>query len=386
MALNRNPPALQTPGLRPISFLLDDSASGIAAPDALTLYVRPEDLTRQDASRVTMVQTLGGAWADSFGAGVPMITIAGNTGWRRDQGGEDGEDRFRALRDQVFDQWHKRRASAVKLGKDPSGVKLVYADALDNIAAVVAPMNFTLRRSKSRPLLLQYQIQMAVLSDNLGVGIGSLALGGVSSGVTQSLGLDSLMASIDKITGYVNQAKTYIDKNLVAPVQSFMNKTAAIYTKVHSAIQSIDGVASSLISVARLSAQAGANLFRTFAAVANLPAHVRGLLIDISAAYTNIFCVLRNALKTPKVYEDYSNLYGASNCSSTSGGDPISPLAGVNAFTVTNPAPVAPIVAVTPAAQAGMQTLAASDVVLAPLPTSVAAAQASAIATGVTLA
>lgn len=385
MAINRNPPALQTPGLRPISFLLDDAASGTGAPEALTLYVRPEDLTRSDPSRVNVVQTLGGAWADSFGAGVPMITIAGNTGWRRDQGGEDGEDRFRVLRDQVFDQWHKRRAQAVSKGADPSGVKLVFADALDNFAVTVAPLNFTLRRSRSRPLLLQYQIQMAVLSDGVSAFNELSIFGGASAGVIQSLGLDSLLSSIDKITSYINRAKDFVDRNFVAPVRAFMAKTQQIYNKVYSAIKSVDGVASSVISVARMSAAAGANLFRTFAAVAGIPAHVKGLLMDISAAYTNIFCVLRNALRSRAVYEDYSNLYGASNCSSTSGGEALSPLAGVNAFTVTNPSPKPPIVAVSGDAQAGLATLAGSDVVLAPLPVATAVSQARAIADGVVL-
>ncbi len=385
MATNRAAPSSQAPGIRPISFLLDDAVSGAGSAEAVSLYVRPEDLTRQDPSRVTVNQTLGGAWADGFGPGVPMITIAGHTGWRRDQAGEDGEGRFRALRDQVFDQWHKRRAAAIKAGRDPSGVKLVYSDALDSMACVVAPMNFVLRRSRQRPLLLQYQIQMAVLGE---VGdFQELNLPGVSSAsIEQSLGLDSLFSSIDKITSYINSAKDFVDRTFVAPVQSFMRVTTAIYRRVYDGIKSVDGLASSVISVAKLSAQAGANIFRTFAAVAGIPSHVRGLLVDVGAAYANIFCVLGKSLRQRVVYEDYSNLYGASNCSSTSGGEPISPLAGINPFTVTTPAPVPPLVSVSPAAQAALTTMARSDVVLAPMPVSQAAGFAAAIGSGVVLA
>lgn len=386
MAQNRAAPSLQTPGVRPISFLLDDSVSGLGSTEALTLYVRPEDLTRSDPSRVSITQTLGGAWGDSFGPGVPTISISGHTGWRRSQDGQDGEHRFLDLRDRVFDQWHQRRAAAIKAGRDPSSVQLIYSDALDNMAVVVAPMNFVLRRSRSRPLLFQYQIQMAVLADGVGdLSATLLKPGSIAASIAQSLGLDSLFASIDKITGYINQAKSFIDNNFVGPIQAFMNVTATLYNKVYSAIKSVDGVASSLISAARLSAQAGANIFHTFAAVANLPAHVRGLLMDIATAYTNIFCVLSNALRSRVVYEDYSDLYGASNCSSTSGGRPLSPLAGVNAFTVTNPIPTAPLVSVSPQAQSSMNTLASSDVALAPLPLNVVATNAGAIASGMVL-
>lgn len=385
MAVNRAPPSSQAAGVRPISFLLDDGVSGAGSAEAVSLYVRPEDLTRQDPSRVNVNQTLGGAWVDSFGAGVPIITISGHTGWRRDQSGEDGEGRFLILRDQVFDQWHERRAAAVRAGRDPTEVQLIYSDALDDMAVVVAPMAFQLRRSKSRPLLLQYQIQMAVLGE-----VGAFSefdlFSGLSAGVTQSLGLESLLSAIDKIEGYINQATNFVDREFVAPMQSFMRTTTAVYQRVYGGIKSIDGLASSVIDVARLSARAGANIFRTFAAVAGIPAHVRGLLVDIGAAYTNIFCVLSRSLKQRVLYEDYSNLYGASNCSSTSGGRPISPLAGVNAFTVTNPAPVLPLVSVSPAAQASMTTMERSDVVFAPLPTSEAARNAGVIGAGVVLA
>ncbi len=388
MATNRAAPSLQTADLRPISFLLDDSVSGIGAADPMTFYIRPEELARQEQSRVNVVQTLGGAWGDSFGKGVPSITLSGHTGWRRDQDGEDGEGRFRILRDQFFDQWHERRAAAVKNGRDPAGVKLVFADSLNSSADVVAPISFTLRRSRSRPLLLQYQIQMAVLGRvgafaefNLGGGLSALG-----AAAAEASGLDSLMAAISKIQSFAGNVKSFVDRSLVAPVQAFMNKTTQVYQKVVDGIRSIDGVASSLKSAAGMMAQAGANIFRTLSAVVGLPAHIKGQLIDVAASYTNIFCVLKNSLKGRAYYEDYSSLYGASNCSSTSGGRPLSPLAGVNAFAVTNPAPVAPLVAVTPDAQAAMVAMAKSDVALAPLPVSVVGSYAGAIASGVVLA
>src|SRR3546814_1488395 len=81
-----------------------------------------------------------------------------------------------------------------------------------------------------------------------------------------------------------------------------------------------------------MTAQAGVNLFRTVAAVANLPSQIRSRLMQVAGAYSNIYCVLRNALRQQLFYEDYNPLFGASNCSSTSGGRPISSLAGKNPF------------------------------------------------------
>lgn len=381
-----SPPTSQRPGERPIAFLLDDQVSGLGPVPAHTLYVRPEDLTRDDPSRVNIVQTMnGGAWADDFGPGVAMITIAGHTGWRRGEGSnDDGEARFKALRAQVFEEWHKRRAQAVANSKDPAGVGLIFSDSLDSIVATVAPMRFVLRRSRSRPLLLQYQIQMAVLADGVATGL-ILPAGQVSKSVLTSLGLDSLEASLKKIEAFAASAKSVIDRELLAPVQSFLGVTQAVYGRVTQTINSITSVPASLISVAQTSAAAGANLFRTFALVANLPTLVRGQLMEVSAAYNNIACVLRNALATPDQFLDYSSIYGASGCSSTAGGRAISAFGSSNTFAVVAPAPTADIVSVSTAAQASMTTLARSDVVLQPMDTDLAAFHAGAVGAGVVL-
>lgn len=374
---------------RPITFLLDDSVSGVGPSQAVTLYVRPEDLTHQQPSRVNVVQTLGsGAWADSFGPGVSTITISGHTGWRRGAGQDrDGEGRFQQLRATVFDEWHLRRERAVAASADPAQVKLIFSDALDSIVATVAPMQFVLRRSRSRPLLFQYQIQMAVLQ----LGTGGLMGPGLpgSLGATQSalaaLGLESLGASLAKIRAFANSARSFIDQNLLAPVRSFLATTQAIYGEVSSTIDAVTGVPASLLAVARTSALAGANLFRTFAAVAGLPYLVRGELMQVASAYTNIVCLLRNALAAPDTYLDYSSIYGSSNCSSTAGGRPLSTYAGSNTMEAIVPAPKPPIVAVSADAQAALRELSASDVVLSPMSTTQAALSAGRISAGVVL-
>src|SRR6266403_1669765 len=118
-------PSSQKSGVRPISFVLVDSGNpsgSILASNALTLYIRPEDLTRTATSRISAQQTLGGiAWADNFGRGIPTINISGHTGWRRPDdpalGTDDGVDRFKKLKNQVFNNWHARRQVAIENGK-----------------------------------------------------------------------------------------------------------------------------------------------------------------------------------------------------------------------------------------------------------------------------
>lgn len=381
------PPTSQKADVRPISFILDDQATG-TPPVSLNLSLRPEDLTRTDPSRLNVQQTLGGAWGDNFGPGVPTIHISGHTGWRPDQGsGADGMARFHALKTQVYDQWHARRANAVQAGQNPDLVQLIFADALDEITVVVAPGQFVLRRSRSRPLLFQYQINMFVLDQNVNqiANVSPLGLG-LDASILQKTGLQSLTASINEITGQINSVNGWINSTLVAPVKSFMNQTAQLYGAVRGAIASVNGVAGSLISVAQMSAQAGINLFRTFAAVESIPQQVKADLMAVAGAYSNIYCVLHNALQQQIYYEDYDPLFGASNCSSTSGGRPISSLAGTNPFYSTVPTLQPLPVSLTNSAQAGLSTLASNDPVISPLSTSALRAAVNDVASGMAVA
>lgn len=384
------PPTSQLPSARPIAFLLDDPVSGIGPAAAVTLYIRPEDLTRQDPSRLNVVQSLnGGAWADSFGAGVPTITISGTTGWRRAGGADDdGEARFKKLRSQVWDEWHTRRRQAVNASKDPSEVQLIFSDGLDGFVATVAPGSFVLRRSKSRPLLLQYQIQMFVLADGVGNLTGPQQPGAATprDDVLKSLGLESLGASLDRIDEFAKSAQSNIDRTILGPVKGFLSTSQAVYARVQQTVNSVTGVSSSLIAVAQTSAQAGANLFRSLAVVGGIPQLVQGQLMQVAAAYSNVFCVLRNALDTPDQFLDYSALYGASNCSSTAGGSPISQFLGQNTFKAVAAAPVAASsVAVSTAAAVSLAAAAQADVVRAPMSTAAVGTHAATIAAGVTL-
>lgn len=367
------PPSSQAAGDRPIIFMLDDQANPGRPIEAVTLSVRPEALTRQDSSRAAVQQTLGGAWVDSFGIGVPTITINGHTGWRRDvgtsqsTGGEDGIDRFLRLRDTVFAQWHARRETATRSGQDPNLVQLVFVDGLDNFVADVIPQSFVLQRSRSRPLLMQYQIAMTVIGENVGGFSQAQRTKPVNADVLRALGADSLADSIASLEAKARDVTAYIGSEIGTPMKQFMVLTTAVFKRVQSAVATAEGPASALIAVAGDASRAGANVARTISLVSGLPGRAIARMSQVAAAYTNVLCLLRNAIRSPLQFDDYDSLYGSSNCSSTAGGRALSTYADVNTFAAILPPPRVSDFSMTTTAQSSMRTLARSDVVLAPM-------------------
>lgn len=185
-----------------------DLAGGGAA-GAFDLTIRPEELSRTEPSRLTVQQTLGGAWADAFGRGLITIRIAGTTGWhggRPDAALLSGEDAFRALRDGAFIAWHDARDALLRAGQDPAGVELTFVDELDGFVDVVAPKTFSLRRSKSSPLLIRYSVEMVVLRD------AALPAGGrLADPVMAALaGPQAFVAAAQTIQGTVSQIQTLL--------------------------------------------------------------------------------------------------------------------------------------------------------------------------------
>lgn len=350
----------------PISFILDDQSGG-GGLDSVTLYIRPEDMTRVHPSRLSVNQTLDGAWIDSFGEGLEKTTISGILGWRTGADGKDGATRLQEMREKVYHAWHTRRKAAIERGNDPNKVKLFFVDALNDYIRIVAPEVFEIKRNKSRPLLGSYRIAFTAVGGGTIAGVkltsSSLGLPGVDP---SGFGLDSLMGSINSITTSINGMTAWVNKTVLAPVQAFMRLTSRVLTTVHTLINSGQALAGSLMNVARAITQAGVNVFRTFAAIIGIPAAAKAALMGVASAYSNSFCVLRNALRSLATYEDYNNLYGSSNCSSTAGGSPPSPYLGTNAFFAVAPS-VKQTVGVSVPASTNLSALSKSDTVLAPM-------------------
>lgn len=369
-------PPSQKADKRPISFVLHDTSKG-SPPVEVGLVIRPEDLTRTDTSRLSTVQTLGGAWVDNFGPGLPTVQIAGHTGWG---GGNrpDGIAEFQKLYDTVFARWHALRADAVKSGLDPDKVKLIFADGLDDFTWVVAPQNFILKRNRSRPLLSQYQINLTYVSDDVKETMAALSdLKRLASGegfievIARKNGLESLAASLKKVTEAINGKIT----NFLGPVQREVDKllrvTAKALRSVNSILQSATSVTETLtnglIGITTSLTRAAANVAHMVHSIVALPNRVKAQFMRLASAMENAFCLLVNVFKPRRFLPNYSDLYGASMCSSTGGGRPISRYDTENPFPALYPARQ-PDATVSAQASNALSRIMSTDPVLEPLP------------------
>ncbi|MNE33804.1 hypothetical protein D3C76_1164080 [compost metagenome] len=123
---------------------------------------------------------------------------------------------------------------------------------------------------------------------------------------------------------------------IASTVSTFAQLSTEIFEAVYSAVVAVNnGVTSTanmLISIAGDMATVGINVFRTLSAIAGMPDHLRAAMSRVASAYNEVFCIFQNSLRPRKTYEDYDGLYGASNCSSTTGGRGPSAYSNLNAF------------------------------------------------------
>lgn len=368
-------PSDQRAGVRQISFALEN-AGILSAP--VTLVIRPEDLTRTEPTRVSVNQTMGreiSGWADYFGRGLPSVTIAGHTGWRRAaRGGNDGMASFEQLNNLVQHQYADAKQEAIEKGIDPAEVKLLFIDELDNFAWSVTPTTFVLRRSRTRPLLFQYHISLQAISTTIDEPSKDAPfMGSVSGGLAA---LEAVVGKIEQlsagIVGVVNEVVGFITDGIsvvAVVVGDFTRLANRTINAAHSVIESVLGganiIASDVINIASDLSSVGTNLFRTMSAAQNLPASLRAELARTASAYNEVACIFRNSLRPKRVYEDYEGLYGSSNCSSTTGGRPVSPYTNANPFTLMRPAESP--VQVSSSALASISAMKGADPVLAPM-------------------
>lgn len=384
--MSSSPPTDQRASVRPISFVLR-GASGFGTP--INLKIRPEDLTRTEPSRVAVHQTLGRGihgWADNFGAGLPSVVISGHTGWRASgYSGEDGYNAFMALNALVYHGYHQEKQAAIDSGRDPASVQLIFVDVLDGFAWNVAPMVFVLRRNRSRPLLLQYNITLQAVSAELGQpspsapmlgtiasGLSALAgvigaLGGDASGVNR---LASMVASAGSVMpfGSLSAPSAPASVGLPAAARDFVDLSVAVLQAAHGTIlaSSASRESNAVSAIAGSVAQAGGAVFRSMAATQGLPMQAKTDLARLAGTFNEAACIISNSLRPRGVYEDFEGLYGASNCSSTTGGRLPSAYADTNPFELLTPKS-APITLSSPAL-ASISTINRSDIVLAPMP------------------
>jgi hypothetical protein len=150
----------------PIIFALYGSGIPIVVPFGIQQVglIRPEQLTISRQARGTVIHTAEDAFLEDFGEGVPRLTMAGTTGWNSSViAGLPGLKLLEGL----FVDYLQQRKKLAKSGGDPNAVQLVYIDTLNFEAFSVYPHEFTLERTRQRPLLYMYRMQFSVLKDLL---------------------------------------------------------------------------------------------------------------------------------------------------------------------------------------------------------------------------
>ena len=348
----------------PISFLLMDPGGMIAEMD---LIIRPEELSRQTPSRLNVTQTLGGAFADSFGPGIGQIMLSGNTGWRGTDT-EDGAALFIRLKNTVFSEWHKKRQERESRQLNPDCVQLVLADQLNGYAVVVAPENFRLQRHRTKPLLSQYNIVLKELgnfSDQQAFALADSIVEAIDNPVRETAALESLRQNMATRSGLLSEVQGIsLPAGISAAATAAMETTNALLEKVDSIsetiVDGIDAAAGPVLAVSSALSSASKNAFSILATESNVGAHAKHILMRISGNFLDAYCNLRNGFNRLKSFQDFSELFGASACSSTGGGRPHSPWAQENPFLKVFPSEVSQV-SVSDTSMASMSKLSALD-------------------------
>lgn len=327
----------------------------------LDLAIRPEDLTVSEPSRLVVQQTLGGAWADSFDRGLVTINLSGTLGWR----GSlllSGEDAFAQLRETVFLSWHARRKEAIAAGDDPNTVRLTFIDTLDSLTYIVAPQQFTLRRSKSSPLLMRYQLRLVALDDaDAPSSLIDKIIAALSNPLRWLAGVTGLGGVLTTLQGYLSTGLALYGA-ATAAVTGFMSTITSVLGMVTNIAGNVrgefSGVNGDLLTAARELCQAGANALSALATEPGLPDFLLLPARRLPSLLTEADCTMANSFSLGRSFTSYEDLLGASNCSSTGGGLPPSPyvVAGTNPFEDFFPVE-ASLIGVSGTATAALQSL-----------------------------
>jgi len=319
---------------RPIKFVLKNEKRTLSEH---TLIIRPEEFSLNNPSRLTVTQTLDGAWADSFGPGIPKIILNGHTGWRGNDN-IDGAAIFEELKKTIFDRWHEARAGYIFLNRDPNLIELIYSDFLNEYSAVVVPNHFHLKRHRTKPLLMSYNIDMEVMNP-LGKPVKKKKKEPVGEAIAQPLNRfekaqEVLSSIIEKIDKFIEELKDFFSPvtDFLADVAEFANDAIAFVNEVIDDVTGVIGsVLSPILAVVSTVQSVISTGFQLMAKVGRFTNRITNTVSGLASAFNTVACTLRNGFGLESFFPDFESLFGSSTCSSTGGGRAISE------FNISNP-------------------------------------------------
>ena len=113
-----------------------------------------------------------------------------------------------------------------------------------------------------------------------------------------------------------------------AAVDQFVGLAVGVLSAVRDVAQfargTFSGADAQLLTAARMIASAGAGAFAALSTTPGLPKYLLIPAARLSAAFVDAECNMANSFITGTQFTTYDDLFGASSCSSTGGGDPIS--------------------------------------------------------------
>ncbi|MHB1420097.1 MAG: LysM peptidoglycan-binding domain-containing protein [Bacillota bacterium] len=194
--------------------------SGETDTSNVTLPINPEDLQVTVPPRITVTQTLGGAYSDNWGVGIGTGSLRGHTGWRNRRPVVDGVivDGFTAYK-KLYDLF-LRYLRLCQDAVDPTKIWLFLFDDVDHEAYQIEPGDFKLFRNKSQPLLFKYEWPFTIVKDLYRVTgqeayktIDNLAPASVNPAVKEEK-LTNTMAQVSQQTKAIKQKadRTYTVK------------------------------------------------------------------------------------------------------------------------------------------------------------------------------
>lgn len=160
----------------------------------------PEELSIPEPVRFQLLQTAGGVYIDNFGRGIAQISLQGTTGWslRSTSTGEaDGVQQFKKLRNQVYRAYIDGDNTSA-----PDEYELRLHDVGLGDTYIVFPTQFQLSRSRTRPLLFQYNFQLVVI-DVMPLSI-SKSFGGTESSASNA---STIQDPVERALSSLNYSK-----------------------------------------------------------------------------------------------------------------------------------------------------------------------------------
>ena len=145
-------------GARPDPTALDPA--GVTGSAVFEMYINPDQIQITHPTRSQVIQTIGGAYIDSFGYGLPTGSLSGTFGWGKDKDGRTGLDRMGTLKS-LYHGWQQLTTTLAT----PCQMLLAGNASTDNINMLVHWGSLDITRSKASPLMLNYTLTFTVLRD-----------------------------------------------------------------------------------------------------------------------------------------------------------------------------------------------------------------------------